>query len=177
MESLRGHLLIAGGGLFDPNFRQTVVLIARHAEDGAFGLVINRRARLPVAAIHPELGELAGPDDDLVYYGGPVQPDVCLVLADFGTEPPPDAIVGTIGLVPSDRSERELARFRVYCGYAGWAPGQLESEIERGDWIVENAHPEDVFTANPEGLWSRLLRRKGGEYALLATMPFDPTLN
>jgi putative transcriptional regulator len=68
-------------------------------------------------------------------------------------------------------------RARVFAGHAGWEPGQLEAEMEEESWIVEPALREDVFTEDPEGLWSSLLRRKGGEYVVIATMPDDPTLN
>ena len=68
-------------------------------------------------------------------------------------------------------------RARVFAGHAGWEPGQLEAEMEEESWIVEPALREDVFTEDPEGLWSSLLRRKGGEYIVIATMPDDPTLN
>jgi putative transcriptional regulator len=71
----------------------------------------------------------------------------------------------------------ELRRARVYAGYAGWGPGQLDGELEDGSWIVEPARPEDVFTDDPESLWSEVLRRKGGPFAVLAAMPPDPSLN
>ena len=65
----------------------------------------------------------------------------------------------------------------MFAGYAGWGPGQLESELAESSWIVEPAQPEDVFTPDPEALWSAVLRRKGGPFTLLATMPTDPSLN
>lgn len=70
-----------------------------------------------------------------------------------------------------------VRRARVFAGHAGWEAGQLEAEMEEESWIVEPTLREDVFTADPEGLWSSLLRRKGGEYVVIATMPHDPTLN
>ena len=71
----------------------------------------------------------------------------------------------------------ELKRARVFAGYAGWGPGQLDGELEEGSWIVEPALPEDVFTSNPDALWSDVLRRKGGPFGVLALMPPDPSLN
>ena len=68
-------------------------------------------------------------------------------------------------------------RGRVFAGYAGWGPGQLDEELRSGDWILEPAGPQDVFCDEPESLWSAVLARKGGRFALLATMPLDPTLN
>ena len=70
-----------------------------------------------------------------------------------------------------------LARARVFVGYAGWGPGQLELELAESAWIVEPAVPDDVFTLDPEAHWSTVLRRKGGPFTLLATMPADPSLN
>jgi putative transcriptional regulator len=86
-----------------------------------------------------------------------------------------------IGFVGADSDTDELARTvlraRVFAGFAGWSPGQLETELERDDWILEPALPDDVFCAEPEHLWSEVLERKGGEYALVARMPLDPSLN
>ena len=69
------------------------------------------------------------------------------------------------------------ARRRVFAGYAGWGEGQLDAEVDQGDWIAHTALPEDVFTDAPEDLWGAALARKGGSYALLARMPADPTVN
>ena len=66
---------------------------------------------------------------------------------------------------------------RVFAGYAGWGPDQLDGELEREDWIVEPAQASDVFSDSPEELWAAVLERKGGQYALLARMPDDPSLN
>jgi putative transcriptional regulator len=81
-----------------------------------------------------------------------------------------------IGDVPAEATTG-IRRARVFAGYAGWGEGQLERELEEGSWIVEDATPEDVFTVDPDGLWSGVLRRKGPSYRLLSTMPFDPSLN
>jgi putative transcriptional regulator len=66
---------------------------------------------------------------------------------------------------------------RAFVGHAGWGPGQLDSEIERGDWILEPARREDAFSADPRELWPEVLTRKGGSYALIARMPPDPSVN
>ena len=183
VDSLRGHLLLAGAGLFDPNFRRTVILIGEHGEEGAMGVVLNRPSSIPVDEAVPPLAELAGltGSDGLVYVGGPVQPDAIVVLADF--EEPERAgvlVLGSIGFVPGDietDSMDGLRRARVFAGYAGWGQGQLESELAESSWIVEPALPDDIFTADPESLWSTILRRKGGRFALLAAMPEDPRQN
>lgn len=182
MESLRGKLLVAGPSLVDPNFRQTVVLVGEHGSEGAMGVILNRPSPVSVVDAVPPLAGLAE-DGDLVYIGGPVQPQAIVVLGDFGEPDEAAALVlGSIGFLPGEIESAEdvasLARARVFAGYAGWAPGQLESEIEDESWIVEPALPEDVFTELPEGLWRHVLRRKGGfEYDVIALMPRDPSQN
>jgi putative transcriptional regulator len=180
VESLQGHLLIAGPGLVDPNFWRTVVLVGEHSDEGALGVVLNRSSETSVEEAVPELAVLAEAMG-AVHVGGPVQPSAVVVLADFAE--PDDAgalVLDSVGFLPSDvepESLGELRRARVYVGYAGWGPGQLDEELEEGSWIVEPAVPDDVFTNDPEGLWSAVLRRKGGPFSVLASMPPDPSQN
>ena len=180
MDSLGGSLLIAGPSLWDPNFRRTVVLVGHHDDEGAVGVVLNRATELEVAAAAPPLAELVSPGEHL-FVGGPVQPQSAVVVADF--EDPARAQVvafDSIGFLPDETGPEAvgpLRRARVFAGYAGWGAGQLEREIDEGSWIVERALPADVFTAEPEELWSRVLRRKGPRYRLLSTMPLDPSRN
>jgi putative transcriptional regulator len=178
MNSLRGSLLIAHG-LVDPNFRHVVILLLEHSDQGALGVVLNRPSETSVRDGAPKLRELV-PERESVFLGGPVQPDVALVLADHSAPDFGEPVVGSIGLL-EDLSDPEalsgIRRVRVFAGYAGWSPLQLEAELEREDWIVESANPDDVLTENPKDLWSTLLRRRGGKYAVLALMPFDPSTN
>jgi putative transcriptional regulator len=180
-SSLAGRLLVASATLEDPNFMRTVVLIGIHGEEGALGLVLNRPSNATVGAAVPQLEELLG-EDEPVFVGGPVQSSSVVMLAEFDDPAPASLLVmGRIGLPAPDASLDDLAgattRRRVYAGYAGWSGGQLDGEIERGDWIAQDALPEDVFCERPEELWSSVLTRKGGRYALLARMPPDPSLN
>ena len=181
MDSLRAQLLVASPQLVDPNFARTVVLITEHNDEGAMGIILNRPATTTVTEAAPELEDLVEPGDD-VFVGGPVQPSSVIVLAEW--DAPNEAAVPIfdgIGFVGADADPDELARTvsraRVFAGFAGWSPGQLEMELERDDWILEPALPEDVFARAPEQLWSDVLDRKGGEYALVARMPLDPSLN
>ncbi len=180
VNALGGSLLIAGPGLWDPNFRRTVVLVGHHDDEGAVGVVLNRVAEVEVAVAAPPLAELVGPGQRL-HIGGPVQPQSAVVVADF--EHPDRARVvafGSIGFLPDEVDSAEvgdLRRARVFAGYAGWGPGQLEAELEEGSWIVEPATAEDVFTDEPEELWSEVVRRMGPKYRLMATMPLDPSTN
>ena len=180
MDSLRGHLLIAGPGLVDPNFWRSVVLVGEHSEEGALGVVLNRTSETSVDEAVPELAVLADGMGD-VHVGGPVQPSAVVVLAEFAE--PSDAselVVESVGFLPAEvdpDSLGPLRRARVYVGYAGWGPGQLDDELDEGSWIVEPARAEDVFTDEPDALWSTVLRRKGGPFRLLASMPPDPNRN
>jgi putative transcriptional regulator len=178
MDSLKGQLLISNGNLFDLNFRQTVLLIADHSEEGALGVVLNRRSEVTVAEAAPAVATLVGPEASL-FIGGPVQPTAAVVLAEF--EYPDDAshlIFGSVGLVTGEiAAPGALKQARVFAGYAGWGPGQLEREMEENSWIVDEARAEDVFTSEPQNLWATVLSRKGGEFKMLARMPFDPSTN
>jgi putative transcriptional regulator len=180
-ESLAGQLLLASPSLRDPNFVRTVVLIGVHNEDGAMGVVLNRPStvtvRDAVPALEPAVDEL-----EPVYVGGPVQPTSVVCLAEFVDPSAAELLVlGRVGFPAPDTGIEELAeataRRRVFAGYAGWGDGQLESEVEEGDWIANAALPADVFTEAPEELWSTVLTRMGGSYALIARMPPDPSVN
>jgi putative transcriptional regulator len=180
-ESLAGQLLLASPALLDPNFERTVVLVAMHGVEGAMGVVLNRPSDSTVAVAAPQL-EQAVDDSEPIYLGGPVQADSIVLLAEFLDPAPAGVLVlGRIGFPAPDADLDELAqatdRVRAFAGFAGWSEGQLEEEIERGDWIAQPALPEDVFTNASEELWGRALTRMGGSYALLARMPRDPSVN
>jgi putative transcriptional regulator len=180
VDTLEGQLLIASPALSDPNFRRTVVLITEHSNDGAAGLVLNSPSPESVSELVPELEPLVE-DEEQVWFGGPVQPNAVLVLGEFMD--PDDAAVplfGSLGFPALDDPEEVVpatTRRRVFAGYAGWEAGQLENELGREDWIIEEAQPDDAFTESPENLWSDVLRRKGGIYELVARIPDDPSVN
>ncbi len=180
MHSLKGQLLIAGPALVDPNFRRTVVLVGEHSEEGALGLILNRPSETTIREAVPELSLLAAGVDQ-VHFGGPVQPSAIVVLADFVEPDRAESLVlDTVGFLPSEVDPEELGelrRARIFAGYAGWGPGQLDGELEEGSWIVEPALADDVFTLEPDELWSAVLLRKGGPFGVLALMPLDPSLN
>ncbi len=180
-ESARGQLLIAGPALLDPNFWRTVVLVVEHSEDGALGLVLNRPSETTAGETVPELEHTVEPDEPLLI-GGPVQPSSVIVLAEF--EDPSDAALiafEEIGVMGTEAALENLGagvrQARAFVGHAGWGPGQLDTELERGDWILEPARREDAFSAEPSRLWSEVLMRKGGSYALIARMPADLSVN
>ena len=174
-DSLKGSLLVATPALVDPNFRRTVVLVAEHGEAGAMGVVLNRPSETAVAEAIPELVSLAG-DEEPVFVGGPVAVDSLLALAEV--EEPDDTLELVVGAVAFVRDpEVPARRGRIFVGYAGWSPGQIEAELDEESWIVVPAEPDDVFSDEPDALWSSVLRRQGGPLALLSSMPPDPSLN
>ena len=111
-----------------------------------------------------------------------MQPEALLVLAEFD-DPSHAAIqvVGTVGLMGDGNDIDDLVgvtkRARVFHGYAGWGPGQLDAELARDDWFVAPAGVDDIFDPDADELWQRVLSRKGGHFAVVARMPIDPSVN
>ena len=179
-DSLRGKLLIASPALVDPNFARAVVLITEHNDEGAMGVVLNRPSETAVEDVASELSELVV--DEPVFIGGPVQPQALVVLAEFND---PEAaawiVAADVGFVSAESEYDDLARAirrgRVYAGYSGWGAGQLEGELAEDAWIVEPPMPAELFPDDPLTLWQDVLARKGGQFALIARMPDDPSLN
>jgi len=171
-ETLGGQLLVAMPTLVDPNFWRTVVLLGVHSpEDGAFGLVINRELEVSLAQVLSELGREAPAAAGLppVMSGGPVEPTHGFVLYERGAEETGDVLAVEPGLAISGSLEtlaelaagRRPGRFRLFLGYSGWAPGQLEREIEENSWLVAPLDPELVFEVPVLERWERALRSIG----------------
>lgn len=160
-----GILLVARPELGDPNFRETVVLVTRHAHGGAVGVILNRPTVVPLRQLFPATESLKG-RPDVVFHGGPVSA-ATLVVVFRAAAPPPNALRVLddvyMSLDPEllDRlvGRSPLPELRVHAGYAGWAPGQLEAEIHRGAWHVLDADAETIFQADPATMWRTLLRR------------------
>lgn len=173
MDSLRGKLLIAAPNLFD-FFRRSVILVIEHSEEGAFGVVLNRDSEMPVEAAN-SFEAIADPGR-VVQVGGPVSPGSVVVLGEFeDVLASPKPVVGAVGVVDLDDGDTAITRARIYAGHAGWSSGQLEEEVEEEAWLIDDAEPEHIFYEGD--LWGDLLRERGGPWALIATMPEDPTLN
>ncbi len=180
METLKGRLLVSSPALLDPNFRRTIVLLTEHNEEGAMGLVLNRAAETTVGEAVPQLAPLVD-DDEPVHVGGPVEPGAVIALAEWDDPEEAAALVfDDVGFVPAEGDSALVAaatrRIRVFAGYAGWGAGQLESELDEEAWVVLPAVAEDVF-GDADETWTRVLRRQGGQYRLLALMPDDPAAN
>lgn len=173
MASLAGSLLVASPRLLDPNFFRAVVFVLEHDEAGALGVVLDRPSTTGPDEELPDWVPLLA-DPSVVFVGGPVQPQIAIGLAG-GVEGSPLPGVGIVdlGAPPGDVG----APVRVYAGYAGWGPGQLEAELGESSWIVTEASASDVFTTEPEDLWRTVLGRQSGVTAWLANFPVDPRLN
>lgn len=179
--SLTGRLLVALPALEDPNFERTVVLLLDHDDEGALGVVLNRITEVPVDEALVEWAGLAA-FPPFVFGGGPVEPTAVVALGRTPVHVVPEGwqpLLDRVRLVDvsDDAARVEVDEVRVFAGYAGWGPGQLEGEIEMGAWTTVAAEPDDVFTADPDGLWSRVLARQPGRLRLLATFPDDPSTN
>lgn len=183
-ESLKGRLLVATPGLIDPNFFRTVVLIVEHNEEGAAGIVLNRPSDMSLEGGPLDGWDEVAADPPLVFVGGPVSPEAAVCLARANPDGRPagwEPVTGGLGVLDLGMQLSEVRgqvdRVRVFAGYAGWGPRQLEAEIEEGSWYVFDADPEDALSSQPGGLWRFILKRQGGKLALVANFPADPTMN
>lgn len=173
MEPSAGRLLVATTALVDPNFWRTVILLIHGDGEGHVGLVLNRPTMEPVSSHLEEWsGSVAG--EGVVHYGGPVEPDVAIVLVSNGPGEP----IGLAGVQLGGFGDPLLRDHpaRIYAGYAGWGAGQLASEIAEGAWVVVAADPGDPFD-EPEHQWERVLKRQGGRLALMSAYPVDVSMN
>lgn len=169
--SLTGRLLVASPELGDPNFERTVVYLLEHDAGGALGVVINRPTGAAVVEHFAGLGALAT-DPAEFFAGGPVSEGSVVVLGRVEGGP-----VELVDLSPVLEGAVAPSHLRVFVGYAGWAPGQLDGEVATGSWFVCDASPDDVFAPSPADLWRAVLRRQPPPLARLARYPDDVTLN
>lgn len=184
MDLRPGKLLVASPLLVDPNFAETVVLLLDADDSGALGVILNRPSQVPVAEVLEPWADIVT-DPDVLFRGGPVGLDGALALAIL-VDPRDEPVgwrgtFGTVGLVdldsPVELVAGSLHHLRVFAGYAGWSPGQLDAEVAEGSWYVVDSEPEDLFRADVDTLRRDVLRRQPGELAWVSTRPVDPTLN
>ncbi|MEZ0448562.1 YqgE/AlgH family protein [Cellulomonas sp. ICMP 17802] len=183
-QVMRGRLLVAAPGLREPTFHRTVILLLDHSATGAVGVVLNRPSPVDVAAVLPEWHSHVA-DPPALFVGGPVGEDTAMGVAVLlpGARPSPDldALTGPFGLVNLDAAPEAVAGqvrgVRVFVGFAGWGEEQLEGEIAERSWFVVDAEPADLLTREPEQLWRRVLRRQGGDLAIVSTYAEDASLN
>ena len=183
MDPGPGMLLVASPELTDPNFSDAVVLLL-DTEAGALGVVVNRPSAVPIDAVLAAWHDQAS-EPPVLFQGGPVGTEGAIAVAWLraGADEPVGyrPVSGDVGLLdldtPVELVSGSLAAMRIFAGYAGWSAGQLEGEIERGDWYVVPGVPTDVFREDATSLWRDVLRRQPGELAWHSTRPVDPELN
>ena len=185
VPSTKGRLLLATPPLDDPNFDRTVIFVLEHHDDGAIGIVLNRVADESLDEPLDRWIDLQHPPSS-VFVGGPVETSALIGLAQAKAAVADDhdhlsPVVGDI--VSADLTAdpaivaADVVGVRVFRGYAGWGPGQLEAEVDAGAWLVFDAETSDVFSDDPEELWRDVLRRQPGRLAWLANAPDDLSLN
>jgi putative transcriptional regulator len=187
-DSLSGSLLVAAPALRDPNFERAVVLLLEHGDAGALGVVLNRPTDTDVFAALPRWNHLAAAPP-VLFAGGPVAPTaaICLARGETPRHAAGEEVEGWrplfdgVGTVDLERDPDDLAadvhEVRVFAGYAGWGPEQLEGEVATGAWYVFRALAGDVVSPAPGDLWRTVLRRQGGNLAMVANFPADPAMN
>jgi putative transcriptional regulator len=180
---IAGQLLVATPLLPDPNFDRSVVLLLAHGEKGALGVVLNRPTAMELESPLPRWERLAA-DPRVVFVGGPVSPGAVICLARLPAGPPAPgwtSVTGELGTLDLEQDPDEVAddavEIRVFAGYAGWGPGQLEGEIAAGAWYVVAAEPGDAMAHDPGQLWKQVLRRQGTSLAFVAAFPADLSSN
>jgi len=181
-HSLQGQLLLDGGRLHDSFFHHSVVLICQHDAQGAFGLILNRPGGASVGdAVVANLAPIV--KEKMLYIGGPVQP-ATLSFLHSDVFVPHANVMPNLNLGHSIESLMDLGesysstlKLRLFAGYAGWSPGQLEQELARKDWLVHPATLDLVFPPQPDQLWRQILRQKEGPLRWLADSPDDPSWN
>jgi putative transcriptional regulator len=167
----RGRLLVASAELRDPNFARSVVLLLAYGAEGALGIVVNRPTPVKLSKLLPDIAGLAK-RADTVWMGGPVMPRTILLLVRSKNSPGGgEQIVGDVHMLSRPEAvRRELdadsspRRLRAYAGSAGWAAGQLDAELARGDWTVVPGGTALVFSDDPDRLWPTLAERAEGQW-------------
>ncbi len=180
----RGRLLVAGPPLEDPNFRRTVVFMIEHNEEGALGVVLNRPSPIDLADALPQWADLAAAPS-AVFIGGPVEQGSVLGLGRMVHDAAPEGLTPVhagIGVLDLEADPvgllGDVGGVRLFTGYAGWGPNQLEGELAMGGWFVVEAEAEDITTTAPDDLWRAVLRRQpDADLARLALFPDDLSAN
>ena len=165
IEEKAGIFLVAKKEILDPNFRETVVLV-RPISEGAIGVIINRQTDIPLSKLFPE-DPILKESDNNVYFGGPVYPRSLVFMFRSNEQPRwslhmmDDIYLGlSLDLLQELLSNQQPPRqLKVYAGHSGWGQGQLQNEIERGDWYVVPADANVIFEMEPEKIWPELIKR------------------
>ncbi len=193
-RSLKGFFLISEATMMDPNFKNTVVLIIEHNEEGAFGLIVNKKSEFTLADLLNDFQNQRGMESP-IYIGGPVQQEFLFAihspLLDKKISSTAIEVIQGVYFEPGFKNLEnyfkdeywnqlppdDRPKIHLFIGYSGWGPKQLEREIREGSWIIHPASPNIVFHPKPEEGWRDALRQKGGIYKIFADTNQDPFLN
>jgi len=174
-----GSLLLATPSMHEETFDRTVILMLEHDESGSMGLVLNRPSDMLVSDALPDFGTLANPDR--LFLGGPVEQGTALVLAEPLDPAAPGMHfmhhgIGLLDLTEGENPRISLERARVFSGYAGWGPRQLETELRAGAWIIARCDPSDLWNTDHQNLWAAIFARQDLT-EFLSNYPSQPWLN
>jgi putative transcriptional regulator len=174
-SSLTGRLLLSPPWMDDPNFARSVVMVLAHTPDGAFGIVINDESSSGSSTISDVVGPawaalIAAPES--IFVGGPCETTSVIALGLVKHADGRDEI--TVVDLNQETPDPSIQLVRLFAGYAGWGPEQLDGELATGGWFVAEAELRDGLSSSPDALWDRVMQRNGNPYARL---PHDPRLN
>lgn len=176
-DNAAGRFLVATPNIVGPPFERSVILIVEHDATGAVGVVLNLETGVDVGDVLPDL-TLDVVEPGVVFVGGPVSTDTAVVLGHSHIGPFTMAAPGVdVGIIDLADPPADLGDVRVYAGYSGWSPGQLEAELEEGSWWVLPADSALVFTPDPSAVWERLVANAPGAIPFHRHYPDDPSLN
>lgn len=178
----KGKLLVSEPFMYDPNFKRSVILLTEHNEDGTIGFILNQQIEMDIQKTLDDFPEIDVP----VYVGGPVSPDTLHYIHKAG-----DLLEDSVEILPGvfwggnfetlkiliQNGEVETRDLRLFIGYSGWSPDQLEEELDEESWILTPASEDSIFKIEPEELWGEVLKEMGADYGMLANFPEDPHLN
>jgi putative transcriptional regulator len=178
----KGKLLISEPFLLDPNFKRTIILLSEHNEEGSIGFILNKPTDLKINMVLEDFPEF----DASVYFGGPVQINTLQFIHRAG-----DIIEGSVEIQDGlywggsfeilklliETKQVEPADFRFFIGYSGWGEGQLTCEMKTNSWLVTSATNDNIFSKEPDKLWSDVLKSMGKKFAILASFPENPSVN
>lgn len=177
VESTAGKLLVATPNVRGAPFERSVIIVLEHDDAGAIGIVLNYPTDLPVVDHLPEVSSHVS-EPQVVFLGGPVQPDAAIAL---GRSPSgrfmTPSMFGDVGVIDVTDIPDDIGHLRIYAGYAGWSPGQLEDELAEGSWWVMAPRPGVLFAPTSHGLWQDAVANAPGRTKLYATYPDDPASN
>ncbi|MGA2668511.1 MAG: YqgE/AlgH family protein [Ignavibacteria bacterium] len=181
-EPAKGKILISEPFLNDPNFKRTIILLSEHGEEGSIGFILNKPTQFKMSQLVDDFPEFDAP----VFYGGPVQVNTLQFIHRAG-----DIIEDSTEILPGlfwggsfeilrlliESKQVKPEDFIFFIGYSGWSEGQLEDELKINSWIVTSASAENIFSDEPDKLWTETLKKMGKKFAILASFPENPSVN